>query len=78
MVKFNHIFQLPLEDFLRSAILSKNIPMVKFLQSKIEDVDYARKNFGVSYLTMAASSGSMEIFILVREWIQERKGNILS
>ena len=78
VVKFNHIFQLPLEDFLRSAILSKNIPMIKFLQSKIEDVDYARKNFGVSYLTMAASSGSMEIFILVREWIQERKGNILS
>ena len=76
VVKFNHVFQLPLEIFLRSAILSKNIPMVKFLQSKVEIVDYVHKNFQDSYLTMAASSGSLEIFILVREWIQERKGNI--
>ena len=73
VVKFNNVFQLPLENFLRCAILSKNIPMVKFLQSKVEDVDYVHKFFQDSFLTIAASTGSMEIYTLVREWIQERQ-----
>ena len=40
---------------------------------KVEDADYVYKFFQDSYLTIAASTGSMEIYTLVREWIQERQ-----
>ena len=41
--KFQNCFQLDLENFLRCAILSKNVLMVKLLLPKVEIVDYIHK-----------------------------------
>ena len=76
VVKFENGFQLNFENFLRLSILSKNIQMVKFLLTKVENVDYRHEYSQDCYLTMAASTGSLEIFKTIIEWVQERKGGI--
>ena len=72
--KFQSCFQLHLENFLRCAILSKNVLMVKFLLPNIENVDYIHKHSKDCFLIMAASTGSLEVFRLITEWVRQRKG----
>ena len=72
--KFQSCFQLHLENFLRCAILSKNVLMVKFLLPNVENVDYIHKHSEDCFLIMAASTGSLEVFRLITEWVRQRKG----
>ena len=72
--KFQHCFQLHLENFLRCAILSKNVLMVKFLLPNVENVDYIHKHSKDCFLIMAASTGSLEVFKVITEWVRQRKG----
>ena len=72
--KFQSCFQLHLENFLRCAILSKNVLMVKFLLPRVENVDYIHKRSQDCFLIMAASTGSHEVFRLITEWVRQRKG----
>ena len=72
--KFQNSFQLHLENFLRCAILSKNVLMVKFLLPNVENVDYIHKHSKDCFLIMAASTGSLEVFRLITEWVRQRKG----
>ena len=72
--KLQSYFELHLEHFLRCAILSTNVLMVKFLLPKVENVDYIHKYSQDCFLIMAASTGSHEVFRLITEWVRQRKG----